>query len=133
MSWFSGKWITSEPCGLTQLNLTRMQPDGNSFPPFVLSIPPEAAAAAPAGSYQIPIMLRKNPSLAPFQLTPGRHAPNGARQPNPSALILVKFEEGFFLMASMSDVSDITPQVVLDGPWQLASLRRTLLSSKMLF
>ena len=41
-----------------------MQPDGNSFPPFVLSIPAEAAAAAPAGSYQLPIMLGKNLSPA---------------------------------------------------------------------
>jgi len=78
-------------------------------------------------------MLAKNPSLAPFQLIPGRHVPNGAGQPNPSVLILVKFEEGFFLMASMSDVPDITPQVVSVGPWQLAPLRRTLLSLKMLF
>ena len=110
-----------------------MQPGGNPFPPFFLSTPADAAAATPAGSYQLPIMLGKNPSLAPFQLIPGRYIPNGARQPNPSALILVKFEAGFFLMASMSDVPDITPQVVLDGPWQLAPLRRTLLSLKMLF
>jgi hypothetical protein len=68
-----------------------VQPDGNLFRPFVLSIPAEAAATAPAGSYEIPIMLGKNPSLAPFQLIPGRHVPNGAMQPNPSALILVKF------------------------------------------
>lgn len=32
----------------TQLNLTRVQPDGNPFPPFVLSIPADASAAAPA-------------------------------------------------------------------------------------
>jgi hypothetical protein len=104
-----------------------VQPDGNHFPPFVLSIPADAAAAAPAGSYQIPIMLAKNPSLAPFQLIPGRHVLNVAMQPNPSALILVKFEEGFFLMASMSDVPDITPQVVSVGPWQLAPLMKSAL------
>jgi len=46
---FSGVFFNiSFSCRQTLLNLTRMQPDGNSFHPFVLSIPAEAAAAAPA-------------------------------------------------------------------------------------
>lgn len=92
-------------------------------------LPADAPATSPA---PLSVTLGKNLSLAPFPLIHGRHAPNGAVQPTPLALILVKFEEEFFLRASMSDAPDITPQVVLNGPWQLAPLRRTISKQALL-